>query len=77
MNRAIDELRAAIQAEPDNFNAYRHLSQAYGIAGDIGNAELVMAEGNFRAGNTRDAKVFAARALQRLPKGSPGRNPCQ
>lgn len=72
MNRAIDELRAAIQAEPDNFNAYRHLSQAYGIAGDVGNAELVMAEGNFRAGNTRDAQVFAARALQRLPKGSPG-----
>jgi len=31
-----------------------------------------MAEGNFRAGNTRDAKVFAARALQKLPKGSPG-----
>ncbi|WP_394689786.1 M48 family metalloprotease [Hoeflea sp.] len=72
MSRAIDELRAAIQAEPDNFNAYRHLSQAYGITGDVGNAELVMAEGNFRAGNTRDAQVFAARALQRLPKGSPG-----
>jgi predicted Zn-dependent protease len=38
MNRAIDELRAAIQAEPDNFNAYRHLSQAYGLAGDMCNA---------------------------------------
>jgi predicted Zn-dependent protease len=72
MGRAIDELRAAIQAEPDNFNAYRHLSQAYGQSGDIANAELVMAEGNFRAGNIREAKVFAARALQKLPKGSPG-----
>lgn len=72
MGRAIDELRAAVQADPDNFNAYRTLSQAYGFAGDIANAELVMAEGNFRAGNTREAKVFAARALQKLPKGSPG-----
>lgn len=72
MGGAIDELRAAVQADPDNFNAYRTLSQAYGLAGDIANAELVMAEGNFRAGNTREAKVFAARALQKLPKGSPG-----
>lgn len=72
MSRAIDELRAAVQSEPENFSAYRHLSQAYAQAGDIANAELIMAEGNFRAGNTRDAKVFAARALQKLPKGSPG-----
>jgi len=72
MTRAIQELRVSIQAEPDNFTAYRNLSQAYGQAGDIANAELIMAEGNFRAGNTRDAKVFAARALQKLPKGSPG-----
>lgn len=72
MSRAIDELRASLQSEPDNFTAYRHLSQAYGQAGDIANAELIMAEGNFRAGNAREAKVFAARALQKLPKGSPG-----
>jgi len=72
MNRAIEELRVAIQAEPDNFSAYRNLSQAYGQTGDIANAELIMAEGNFRAGNAREAKVFAARALQKLPKGSPG-----
>lgn len=70
--RAIEELRTALQGEPDIYSAYWSLSQAYGQAGDIGNAELVMAEGNFRAGNTKDAKVFAARALQKLPKGSPG-----
>lgn len=72
MKRAIEELRAAIQAEPDNYPAYRNLSQAYGQTGDIANAELAMAEGNYRAGNSREAKVFAARALQKLPKGSPG-----
>lgn len=72
MKRAIQELRASLQAEPDNFNAYRHLSQAYGLSGDIANAELAMAEGNFRAGNIREAKVFAARALQKLPRSSPG-----
>lgn len=72
MGRAIDELRASVQSEPENFAAYRHLSQAYAQTGDIANAELIMAEGNFRAGNTQDAKVFAARALQKLPKGSPG-----
>ncbi|WP_291009423.1 M48 family metalloprotease [Hoeflea sp.] len=72
MSRAIDELRASVQSEPENFSAYRHLSQAYAQSGDIANADLIMAEGNFRAGNTQDAKVFAARALQKLPKGSPG-----
>jgi len=72
MSRAIDELRASVQSEPENFAAYRYLSQAYAQAGDIANADLIMAEGNFRAGNTKDAKVFAARALQKLPKGSPG-----
>lgn len=72
MGRAIEELRASVQGDPDNYGAYRSLSQAYGQTGDIGNAELIMAEGNFRAGNPREAKVFAARALQKLPKGSPG-----
>ena len=72
MARAIEELRASLQSEPENYSAYRNLSQAYGQTGDIANAELVMAEGNFRAGNIREAKVFAARALQKLPKGGPG-----
>ncbi|MDZ7601140.1 MAG: M48 family metalloprotease [Hoeflea sp.] len=72
MSRAIEELRVSVQSEPDNFSAYRHLSQAYAQTGDIANADLIMAEGNFRAGNIQDAKVFAARALQTMPAGSPG-----
>ncbi|MBG21018.1 MAG: peptidase [Rhizobiales bacterium] len=70
--KSIDSFRAAIQTDQDNLNAYLHLSQAYALAGDIGNADLAMAEGHFRAGSMREAQVFAARALQRLPKGTPG-----
>jgi predicted Zn-dependent protease len=69
---AIENFRLAIQSDPDNLNAYLHLSQAYGLAGDIANAELAMAEGHFRAGSMRDAQVFAARAIAKLPKGTPG-----
>ncbi|WP_099866020.1 M48 family metalloprotease [Pararhizobium haloflavum] len=72
LDQSIADLRAAISSDPTNLNAYRHLSQAYGQAGDIGNAELAMAEGHFRAGNVRDAKVFAVRAQQKLQPGTPG-----
>jgi predicted Zn-dependent protease len=71
MKTAVSELKASLLAEPDNLDAYRQLSQAYGRTGDVGNAELTMAEGYFRAGNKRDAQVFAARAQMKLPKGTP------
>ncbi|MGN6551560.1 MAG: M48 family metalloprotease, partial [Pararhizobium sp.] len=71
MPRAIDALRAGIAAEPDNYPAYRQLSQAYGAAGDVGRAQLAMAEGYFRAGNKTQALAFAMRSLQSLPKGTP------
>lgn len=69
--KAISAIKAGLQTNPNNFNAYRSLSSAYALVGDIGNAELSMAEGNFRAGNKRDAKIFAGRALQKLVKGKP------
>lgn len=72
IDRAVGELAAALQSDPDNLDAYLSLSQAYGASGDIGNAELSMAEGNFRAGNVKQAKIFAARALTKLPPKSPG-----
>lgn len=72
MDKAIDELRFGISAEPDNFDAYRELAQAYGRVGDVGNAELTMAQGYFRAGNKRQAQIFAVRSLQKLQKGTPG-----
>jgi len=72
MDRAISELRASISNDPDNLVAYRQLSQAYGIKGDVASAELTIAEGHFRAGNKREAQVFAARAQQKMQKGTPG-----
>ena len=71
MKKAIQELRAALTADPNNFNAYTYLSRAYAKAGDVANAELTQAEGYFRAGNVRDAKRFAARAQQKMKKGTP------
>lgn len=69
--KAISSLKAGLQNNPNNFNAYRTLSSAYALTGDIGEAELAMAEGHFRAGNSRDSKVFAGRAVQKLVKGKP------
>jgi predicted Zn-dependent protease len=72
LDQAITDLRAAIGTDPSNLNAYRQLSQAYGQAGDVANAELSMAEGYFRAGNIQEAKIFATRAQQKLQPGTPG-----
>lgn len=69
--QAINELRAAISIDPTNLNAYRQLARAYGQSGDVANAELAMAEGHFTAGNSREARAFAARALQKLQPGTP------
>lgn len=69
---AIRELRAAINADTYNFAAYTSLSRAYAQAGDVANAQLTLAEANFRAGNLQEAKRFAARAQQQMKKGTPG-----
>lgn len=71
IDTAIGDLRAAISTDPSNINAYRQLSQAYAQKGDVANAELAMAEGYFRTGNTREARVFATRAQQKLQPGTP------
>ncbi|WP_404861993.1 M48 family metalloprotease [Georhizobium sp. MAB10] len=71
IEQAISDLREAIGADPTNLSAYRQLSQAYGQRGDVANAELTMAEGYFRAGNVQEARIFAARAQQKLQPGTP------
>lgn len=70
-DKAIRELRAAINADSYNFAAYTSLSRAYAQSGDVANAQLTLAEANFRAGNLQEAKRFAARAQQKMKKGTP------
>ncbi|MEM6463324.1 MAG: M48 family metalloprotease [Pseudomonadota bacterium] len=71
MKAAIQDLRAAIAADPNNFSAYTYLSRAYAQSGDVANAELTQAEGYFRAGNVNEAKRFAVRAVKKLRRGTP------
>ena len=71
VNKAIGELRAGLDKDPDFITGYRYLAQAYGLKGEIGLAELASAEGHYRTGQYRESKIFAARAQQKLQKGSP------
>lgn len=72
VRKAVGELRAGLSRNKDYAAGYRYLAQAHGKLGQIGEAELATAEGHFHSGNIRDAKIFAARAQQRLAKGTPG-----
>ena len=71
VKEAISELKLGLGRDPEFVTGYRHLAQAYGQSGDIGLAELATAEGHYQAGNYRDAKIFAARAQQKIKRGSP------
>lgn len=69
--RAISELQAGLTRAPSYAAGYRYLAQAHAQRGDIAAAELATAEGHFHSGSYRDAKIFAARAQQKMPNGSP------
>jgi predicted Zn-dependent protease len=69
--KAVSELKRGLDRDPEYVTGYRYLAQAYGMTGDIGLAELATAEGHYQAGQYRDAKAFAARAQQKVRKGSP------
>lgn len=71
MPRAVAMIRAGLQADPENSAAYRFLAMAYGKMNDIGRAELATAEGYWHGGAFKEAKVFAARAQQKLKPGTP------
>ena len=71
VEKAVTEIRKALDRDPENTVAYRFLAQAYGQLGRIGEAELATAEGHFHSGNNLEARVFAARAQTRLKRGEP------
>jgi predicted Zn-dependent protease len=71
VDEAVAELRKASNEEPDNAFAWLLLSQAYDRKGEAGMARLAAAEQDFSLGQAADAKMFAMRARQLLPKNSP------
>jgi predicted Zn-dependent protease len=71
VKEATAELKAGLDRDPEYATGYRSLAQAYGMSGEVGLAELATAEGHYQAGQYRDAKIFAARAQQKVKKGSP------
>ena len=71
LDEAIDQLQRAGGREQDNAFAWRLLSEAYDRKGEAGMARWATAEQNFALGQMRDAKVFAMRARELLPKNTP------
>jgi predicted Zn-dependent protease len=67
----IAELKKALTQEQDNAVAWRILAEAYDKHGDEGLARLATAEYEFNVGNMKQAREFAIRARQRLPKDGP------
>ena len=72
LRKAVNELQAGLTRDREYAAGYRYLAQAYGQLGDVAQAELATADGHFYSGNYRDAKIFAARAQQKMPNGSSG-----
>jgi predicted Zn-dependent protease len=70
-DEAIVHLQKALTVENDNPDAYFFLAQAWANKGDEGRARLYTAEQNFYLGQMKEARGFAMRARESLPKGSP------
>jgi predicted Zn-dependent protease len=71
LDDAIAQLRRAVDFENDNPDAWQFLARAYDQKGDPGMARLATAEQNYALGQLKDARVFAMRAREMLPKDTP------
>ena len=71
LDDAIAQLKRAIDFENDNPDAWQFLARAYDEKGDAGMARLATAEQNYALGQLKDARVFAMRAREMLPKNTP------
>ena len=69
---AIDHLTQVTRLEPRNGRAWSLLAVAYGQSGDLGMAAMAQAESAFSSGDRKGARMFAERAMEKLPAGSPG-----
>jgi predicted Zn-dependent protease len=71
VDEGIGELKRALTEENDNAEAWRLLAQGYDKRGQEGLARLATAEYEFNVGDATQARVFAMRAREKLPKNSP------
>ena len=71
LDDAISNLRRSLDFENDNPDAWQFLARAYDEKGDGGMARLATAEQNFALGQMKDARVFAMRAREMLPRDTP------
>jgi predicted Zn-dependent protease len=70
-DEALDNLRRVVNAEHDNAFAWRLMAQAYHAKDDPGMARLASAEQTYAIGQKAEARAFAMRAREILPKTSP------
>jgi len=66
---ALDQLEAARRRDPDDLDTWHLLGVAWGRLGDIGQANLALAEEAIRAGDIPMAKRFARMSADSLPQG--------
>ena len=71
LSQAVTQLRRGLQDDPDLAVGYRFLAQAYDQLGQRAQAEVATANGYFASGDISSAKAMAARAKEKLPRGSP------
>jgi predicted Zn-dependent protease len=71
LDEAITYLKRALDRENDNAFAWRELAQAYDAKGEGGMARLATAEEQYSLGQMKDARIFAMRARELLPRNTP------
>jgi predicted Zn-dependent protease len=71
LDDAIAQLKHALDFENDNPDAWQYLARAYDAKDDPGMARLATAEEDYALGQLKDARVFAMRAREMLPKDTP------
>ena len=71
VEEGVKELKRSLLNEPDNTVAWRLLAEAYDKQKKDGEARLATAEQYFSLGAVREARVFAMRARELLPKDTP------
>ena len=68
---ALAELNRVVTVDPDMYEAWRLLAQAYDRKGDAGRARLASAEAHFSVKDLKQAKIFAMRAREKLTADTP------